>query len=71
MLKKSYQVFYILKYGKREELHHIFVMAHNQKEAVAECRSFIKETTGKTAFRATTKEPFEVMTIHGTKVLTI
>ena len=52
-MKKCYQVFYFIKTGRREELNHIFVMAHNQAEACQECKKVIKEKTGKNAFRPT------------------
>lgn len=54
-MQKSYQVFYILKYGKREEINHIFIMANNQREALKECKRIVKEKTGKNAFRPTCK----------------
>lgn len=60
-LKKAYQVFYILKYGKSTEvLEHIFVYAYNQKEAVAICREQVRIQKGRNAFRATTKSPYQV-----------
>lgn len=68
---KCYQVFYIIKRHKKEELNHMFVYANNQKEAVRKCREQVKLQKGKNAFRATTKEPFEVTTISGRKILTI
>lgn len=52
-MKKSYQVFYYIKSGKRQELNHIFVMAQNQREACQKCKEIVKEKTGKNAFRPT------------------
>jgi hypothetical protein len=68
---KSYQVFYIIKQNRREELNHMFVMATNQKEAIAICKKVVYEQTGRNAFKPTTKTPHEVSTINGNKVLTI
>lgn len=70
-MTKSYQVFYIIKHNRKEELNHIFVTANNQKEAIEKCKHVVFEKTGKNAFRATTKVPYEVTTISGRKILTI
>lgn len=50
MLPKDYQVFYELKYGKREETRHIFVRAKNQKEAKEKAQTAVMSQTGKYAF---------------------
>ena len=68
---KSYQVFYIIKKNKKEELNHMFVYANNQKEAIQKCREQVKLQTGRHAFSATTKTPVEVTNISGGKILTI
>ena len=68
---KFYQVFYIIKKNHKEELNHMFVFANNQKEAIGKCNEQVKLQTGKHAFRATTKTPFEVTTTNGRKILTI
>lgn len=52
---KTYQVFYYIKHGKREELNHIFVYAKNQKEACAICKEIVRKTIGKNAFRPSCK----------------
>ena len=39
---RCYQVFYIIKKHKKEELNHMFVYANNQKEAVRKCREQVK-----------------------------
>lgn len=70
-MQKFYQVFYIIKSHKREELNHMFIYANNQKEAIQKCKEQVLLKTGKNAFRATTKEPFEVTTKSGRKILTI
>lgn len=56
-MNKSYQVFYYIKRGKREELNHMFVMASNQKEACRKCKEIVRERTGRNAFRPTCKCP--------------
>lgn len=53
-MKKSYQVFYIVKRNHNEELNHIFIMANNAKEACKKCKEVVHEKTGKNAFRPTT-----------------
>lgn len=45
-MNKAYQVFYIIKRNRREELHHIFVFANNQNEAYKKCREIVYEKTG-------------------------
>lgn len=57
MLSKDYQVFYWIKKNHSEYLHHMFVRANNQKEAVQKCRNAVYEQTGRHAFKATTKVP--------------
>lgn len=58
-MKKEYQVFYVIKRGGREYLHHMFVMANNQREAIKQCKAVVFEKTGRNAFRPTTKAPGE------------
>lgn len=48
---RIYQIFYVLKYRKREELEHIFISAKNKKEAVKKCKEVVKEKKNKFAFR--------------------
>ena len=42
-MKKDYQVFYVIKRGGREYLHHMFVMANNQREAIKQCKAVVFE----------------------------
>ena len=49
-MSNDYQVFYELKYGKREETRHIFIRAKNQKEAIKEAKTQVMSQTGKYAF---------------------
>lgn len=58
-MKKSYQVFYVIKRNGKEELNHMSVMANNQREAIKQCKAVVFEKTGRNAFRATTKAPCE------------
>lgn len=58
-MKKDYQVLYVIKRGGREYLHHMFVMANNQREAIKQCKAVVFEKTGRNAFRPTTKAPGE------------
>lgn len=60
VMKKDYQVFYVIKRGGREYLHHMFVMADNQREAIKQCKAVVFEKTGRNAFRPTTKAPDEL-----------
>lgn len=53
-MKKSYQVFYIIKRNRHEELNHIFIMANNAREACRKCKEVVYEKTGRNAFRPTT-----------------
>ena len=58
-MKKDYQVFYVIKRNHKEYLHHMFVMASNQREAIKQCKAVVFEKTGRNAFRPTTKAPDE------------
>lgn len=53
-MKKSYQVFYVIKRNHHEELNHIFIMANNAREACKKCKEVVYEKTGRNAFRPTT-----------------
>lgn len=53
-MKKFYQVFYIIKRNRHEEINHIFIMANNAKEACKQCKAVVFEKTGRNAFRPTT-----------------
>ena len=63
-MKKSYQVFYVIKRNGKEELNHMSVMANNQREAIKQCKAVVFEKTGRNAFRATTKAPCETKTAN-------
>ncbi len=52
-MNKHYQVFYIIKKNRREELNHIFIMAKNAREACRKCKEIVYEKTGRNAFRPT------------------
>lgn len=56
-MKKSYQVFYVIKQNGREYQYHMSVMADNQREAIKQCKTVVFEKTGRNAFRETTKAP--------------
>lgn len=70
-MKKMYQVFYIIKKDRKEELNHKFVFANNSKEAITQCKKVVFEETKKHAFRATVKPPYEITKVNGKKELTI
>ncbi len=52
-MRKCYQVFYIIKRNRHEELNHMFIMANNGKEACKQCKAIVFEKTGRNAFRPT------------------
>ena len=58
-LQKNYQVFYWIKKNKMEYLEHMFVRAHNKREAYTICKEVVKERTGRNAFRPSTEPPTE------------
>ncbi|MCB5775826.1 MULTISPECIES: hypothetical protein [Ruminococcus] len=62
-MKKSYQVFYVIKQNGREYPYHMSVMADNQREAIKQCKAVVFEKTGRNAFRATTKAPCKTQTM--------
>lgn len=53
-MRKQYQIFYVIKHNRKEEINHIFVMANNKKEAYQRCKVVVFEKTGRNAFRPTT-----------------
>lgn len=53
-MRKCYQVFYITKRNKKEEINHIYVTGNNSKEACKKCKEIVLEQTGRNAFRPTT-----------------
>lgn len=54
---KTYNVFYYIKSNRIEFMCNMEVEASTSKEACAKCKEIVKETTGRTAFRPTTKAP--------------
>lgn len=62
-MDKFYTVYYIIKKNNSGYLRSRTVLARNQKEAIREVKTQVKETTGRTAFSATCKKPEP--TTHG------
>lgn len=52
---KTYQIFYVIKRNKREEVNHMFIVSNSAKEACRKCKETVYEKYGRNAFRPTTK----------------
>lgn len=52
---KQYQIFYVIKHNRKEQINHIFVAANNKKEACRKCKEIVYGRTGRNAFRPITK----------------
>lgn len=51
--KYNYQVFYILKHRRSNELRHLFIYAENQRDAIEQCRDLVRTRYGRYAFHVT------------------